>query len=309
MQSMGVLRHVSSGRSVTLSAHVVAGRAPSCAVRLTEHSASNNHASVFWTGERWEARDLGSMNGTSVNGAPVAPRANALLVRGAVVRFGCDGEQWELVDDLAPVVIARSTATGEIRVATDSLLALPDPDDVIVAIVMDAAGQWFVEPTDGSRRPARNAELMVVAGETWELIVPPFSPVLVTYKAKPSPQLATLVLRFHVSRDQEHVRVDVVEDERVHSLGERTFFDMLLLLARERRKDAEGGTLPESEQGWVHVVDITKHLAVDERNLNVMVHRVREVFARAGVDGAEGIVERRSRQIRIGIGRLEEINA
>jgi FHA domain-containing protein len=307
MQSMGVLRHVATGKSVLLAAHTVAGRAPTCAVPLTDHSASNNHASVFWSGDRWEVRDLGSRNGTSVNNVPVPLRANALLEGGAMVRFGCDGERWELVDAGAPVVGAIAAATGEIRTATDGLLALPDRDDVLVTVVMDAAGQWFVEPADGPRHAATNAEVLVLAGQTWELVVPPFSPAIATYEARPSPQLATLTLRFHVSQDEEHVRVEAVENGKVLSLGERTFFYMLLLLARARSREATSEAGSEAERGWIHVIDLTTDLAVDERNLNVMVHRVREAFARAGIDGAEGILERRSRQIRIGIGRIEEI--
>jgi hypothetical protein len=309
MQLMGILRHVSSGKSVALSPHAVAGRAPTCAVRLVDQSASNNHASVFWTGERWEVRDLGSMNGTSVNETTVPLKENALLGRGAVVRFGCDAERWELIDDSGPAALARSSATGEVRRAVDGLLALPDLGDVLVSVVMDSAGRWFIETSEGSRRPAMDREQLTIAGKPWELEVPSYAPIAGTYRAKPSPQLALLTLRFHVSRDEEHVRLEVLDGETVLSLGERTSFYPLLLLARERREDAVDTSLPESEHGWFHVVDLMRALSVDERHLNVMVHRVREAFGKAGVVGAEGIVQRRPRQMRIGIGSLEEMKA
>lgn len=309
MCSMGVLRHIASGKSVNLSAHAVAGRAPTCVVRLVDQSASNNHASVFWTGERWEVRDLGSMNGTSVNEATVYPRENAPLERGAMIRFGCDAERWELTDESGPIALARSSSTGEVRRAEDGLLALPDLGDVLVSVVMDSAGRWFIETAEGSRRPAKDREQLTIAGNSWEIEVPSYIPVAGTHKAKPSPQLASLTLRFHVSRDEEHVRLEALEGETVLSLGERASFYPLLLLARERQEDAADESLPESEHGWFHVVDLMSALAVDERHLNVMVHRVREAFGKAGVTGAEGIVQRRPRQMRIGVGNLVEIKA
>ena len=306
---MGVLKHVSSGRSVVLSTHAVAGRAPTCAVRLADQAASNNHASVLWTGERWEVRDLGSMNGTSVNEAKVTLKKNTRLERGAVVRFGCDAERWELIDDGGPVALARSSATGEIRRAEDGLLALPDLGDVLVSVVMDSAGTWFVETAEGSRRPAVDREQLTIAGSSWELEVPSSAPVLGTQRAKPTPQLASLTLRFHVSRDEEHVRLEALDGETVLSLGERTSFYPLLLLARERLENAADASLPESEHGWLHVVDLMSALHTDESHLNVMVYRVREAFGKAGVAGAEGIVQRRPRQMRIGVASLEEIKA
>ncbi|UQA57423.1 FHA domain-containing protein [Polyangium aurulentum] len=306
---MGVIKHISSGRTIVLAGHSVVGRAPGCVVRLTDHAASNDHASLFWTGQRWEARDLGSTNGTFIDGERLPSKANEPLAHGSVLRFGCDAESWKLIDARGPVVVARSMETGEVRAAEDGLLALPDPTNVLLSIVMDSDGQWLVETPDGSRRLARDTERVTLAEQTWELTVPPASTVAGTYKAKASFSLATLTLRFHVSRDEEHVHVEAVDGDEMLSLGERTIFRALLQLARERLKDAAEARLPEDEQGWYHLIDLTRDLAVEERSLNVDIHRVREAFAKAGIEGAEGIVQRRSRQLRIGTGRLEERKA
>lgn len=305
---MGVLKHISSGKSVVLSSHVVAGRAPSCAVRLVEHAASNDHASVFWTGARWEVRDLGSRNGTSVNETKVQLKENAPLKRGAVVRFGCNAERWELVDDGGPVAVARSSTTGEVRRAEDGLLALPDLEDVLVSVVKDSAGRWFVEMADGARRLAVDREQITIAGQSWELEVPSETSTGIETKTEtPSLQLASLTLRFHVSRDLEHVSLDIVDGATVLSLGERASFYTLFFLARERIKDAANTSLRESDHGWVHVVDLMRGLPADENHLNVTVYRLRKEFGEAGVVGAEGIVQRRPRQMRIGVANLVEI--
>ena len=82
-----------------LAAHSVAGRASSSVVHLEDPSASSIHAAVSWTGERWEARDLGSSNGTFVNEVRAVLQENTLLMRGAFLRFGGAAERWELTDE------------------------------------------------------------------------------------------------------------------------------------------------------------------------------------------------------------------
>lgn len=292
---------------MVLAAHAVAGRAPGSAVRLVDHAASNDHAAVSWNGERWQVRDLASTNGTFVGERRLDPGANADLEQGSVLRFGCGAERWELTDDRGPVVVARALATGEERQAVDGLLALPDPESVLVSIFMDATGRWLLEGSDGAQRPVSDKEEITVAGERWTLTVPPASPIAGTYKTASSLSLATSTLRFHVSRDEEHVRIEAVDGEDVRQLGELTAFYALLLLARERREDAERGEHPEEEQGWIHVIDLAKQLRVDEKYLNVLLYRARKAFAKAGL-GTE-IVQRRRREVRIATGRVEEIKA
>ena len=308
MKTMGVLTHVESGRTVVLAAHSVAGRAMGCVVRLDDPLASNNHAAVQWTGERWEARDLGSSNGTFVNDVPVPLKQNMPLGLGASLRFGGEAERWALTDDAGPVVVARSVTTGEVCAATDGLLALPDPENIRVSVMLDSSGQWLVETSDGARRAARNAELIMVDGQMWELAVPPFSPVVGTYKATPSLKLATLTLRFQVSTDGEHVSLAAESNGHVVLLGERTCFGMLVHLARERRNDEVGATSSSGDEGWRYVADLVKDLNESEPNLNLMVFRTRRVFVDAGIEGAVSIIERRSGQLRIGVasGHLEE---
>ncbi|MGK3960058.1 FHA domain-containing protein [Sorangium sp. So ce118] len=307
MSAMGVLRHVSSGRSVVLAAHAVAGRAPSSAVRLADHAASNDHASVSWNGERWQVRDLGSTNGTFVDEVRVLPREKADLKQGSVLRLGSDAERWELTDDGGPVVVARAVVTGEVHQAVDGLLALPNQDNVLVSIITDSTGRWLLEGSDGSLRQVRDGEEITLAGQRWTLTVPPASPVVGTYKTKPSFSLATCTLRFHVSRDEEHVRIEAVDGEETLPLGQLTAFYALLLLARERAEDAKKANLPVDEHGWIHVVDLAASLRVEETYLNVLLHRARQAFAKAGL-GSE-IVQRRRREIRLGTGRVEEFKA
>lgn len=53
------------------------GRGADCTVRLEDGTVSRRHAEVTWEIVQYEVRDLGSQNGTSVNGTPVTRSALA----------------------------------------------------------------------------------------------------------------------------------------------------------------------------------------------------------------------------------------
>ncbi|HWM36325.1 MAG TPA: DUF1707 and FHA domain-containing protein [Streptomyces sp.] len=62
------------------------GRAPGSMLRLNHYTVSRTHAQLRNTGDGWKLRDLGSSNGTWVNGSRVT---GSVRVRpGDVVRFG-----------------------------------------------------------------------------------------------------------------------------------------------------------------------------------------------------------------------------
>jgi pSer/pThr/pTyr-binding forkhead associated (FHA) protein len=51
-----------------LEGNVIIGRAPECAVSIDDEFASNQHSKVYQTEGRYYVEDLGSTNGTYVNG-------------------------------------------------------------------------------------------------------------------------------------------------------------------------------------------------------------------------------------------------
>ncbi|RLL69432.1 DUF1707 and FHA domain-containing protein [Streptomyces sp. Z26] len=62
------------------------GRAPGSMLRLNDFSVSRLHAQLRSTGDGWTLRDLGSSNGTWVNGRRVT--GSAVVKPGDEVRFG-----------------------------------------------------------------------------------------------------------------------------------------------------------------------------------------------------------------------------
>jgi transcriptional regulator with GAF, ATPase, and Fis domain len=64
---------------------ILLGTSPACSIRLTDPTVSRRHAALEPTGRRYRLTDLGSTNGTFVDGVAVV---EALLRGGEVVRFG-----------------------------------------------------------------------------------------------------------------------------------------------------------------------------------------------------------------------------
>src|SRR6185369_7529735 len=70
---MAVLtKHPEGTHSPVLSPHLV-GRSRLADLRMNEPTVSGEHAVLRWTGREWELHDLGSRNGTIVDGRRLAP--------------------------------------------------------------------------------------------------------------------------------------------------------------------------------------------------------------------------------------------
>lgn len=72
-------------------AETIIGRAPDAAIRLTDASVSRRHAEIRRDGDGWAVVDLGSTNGTRVNGAVVRERrladGDTIAAGDATMRF------------------------------------------------------------------------------------------------------------------------------------------------------------------------------------------------------------------------------
>ena len=72
---------------------VTIGRSPESTVKLTDSTVSRRHAEIVRDGDAWVLRDLGSSNGTKVNGAAIAQHT---LDDGDEVKIGAVSLRFEL---------------------------------------------------------------------------------------------------------------------------------------------------------------------------------------------------------------------
>ena len=310
---MAVLaKHPEGPRAPLLSRHLV-GRSRLADLRMTEPTVSGEHAVLRWTGREWELHDLGSRNGTIVDGRRLAPGERVAVARGATLAFGDAGNAWRLADDAPPTLMAVPGEAGEPLCARDELLALPAEEDPEVVVYRDAAGDWVVEQGGETARIA-DGRAVRAGGRQYVLRVPEL--LAPTWDASsPAPHLAALTLRFAVSRDEEYIALTAHADGRAIDLGARAHHLMLLTLARSRLADRQARAAqaggrdgpPESSEGWVYQDELAEQLAMDETHLNVAVFRCRRQLAEAGIIGAASIIERRrpTRELRLGVARIE----
>lgn len=69
---------------------LMVGRLPSCDLVINDPSVSKQHAVLSWHGQAGACtvEDLGSTNGTLLNGQPLEPRREAFVRDGFLLRFG-----------------------------------------------------------------------------------------------------------------------------------------------------------------------------------------------------------------------------
>jgi pSer/pThr/pTyr-binding forkhead associated (FHA) protein len=297
---MGILEQPEVQRRFTLGSRCLLGRHPACDIQLEEVHISGEHASLHWRGDRWELRDLGSKNGTFLEGRRLAPGERVALEAGQSFLLGSSGAYFRLVDAGPPVARARNAVNQEVREAAGALLVLPNDESPIASLFLDGNGRWVLEFGE-SQQYVADHERLTIGGEEWELELP--MATAETLEGS-SFTLDAIHMKIGVSRDEEHVAVTVEHKGRSYELTPRTYHYLLATLARIRLKES---ALPESEQGWVDREILCRMLAIDGNKLNVDIHRVRKQISALGVQDAASVVERRqgTSQVRLGVRSVE----
>lgn len=293
---MAVLLNICTKETRTLQSHTLVGRAPPCGLRLDELVVSAEHASLSWQDGAWHIRDLGSRNGTWLNGARLETSVAYRCDRGALIAFGDPRATWELADASEPSPMLVPVGQGTPCVLSHGIIAIPNPEHPVASVHQGTGGSWLLEAGDRVEEISDGA-LIQVAGGSWRFHQPQVWHATESPHRRPIALESTQVV-FRVSSDEESVEVDLLCEGRVVPLGARSAFYLLLTLARLRREQQGSAAA-----GWVHWTELAKMMDTEQSEINVWVHRIRERFAEAGVVRPGSIIERRHRvgQLRIGV--------
>jgi hypothetical protein len=123
---------------IRLDGHALVGRHERCNVRLPNPCVSSEHAAIGWTGREWCVRDLGSRNGTYIDGERIPPGERRPVHRGMTLAFGIADHAWLLVADDAPDDARTSSVTITAESSEELRLRFvvsPDEETVEVAIL------------------------------------------------------------------------------------------------------------------------------------------------------------------------------
>jgi pSer/pThr/pTyr-binding forkhead associated (FHA) protein len=300
---MAVLEHALTGVRYPLASRMLVGRSHSCQLRLNSQQVSGVHAELAWDGERWLVHDLGSRNGTHLDGQRLTTEQREPLVQGSEIVFGTGPERFVLIDASPPGLVVVGD-DGRVAHATGGLLCLPSEDEPEVTLLEQLDGRWQLETEQGVRLLA-DQEPISAGGIGWRIHLP--SAVQLTDDGGEGPMsVANVTLEFLVSRDEEHVEMRVQHEARSVELKPRAHDFFLLTLARARLADLEQPGLEQAEHGWVYRQDLARRLQIDRNLLNLWIYRARRQFADAGVLDVADLIERRlgAEQLRLGVPRL-----
>ncbi|HET9957769.1 MAG TPA: FHA domain-containing protein [Polyangiaceae bacterium] len=299
---MGILRQRPEKRRVLLSGEFVVGRLASCSLVLDTPFVSTTHALIRWQGDSWELRDLGSTNGTYIDGQRVAPGEAVRLSTGTLITFGHQSETWEVCDVTPPGPALVPMDGSEPLLLLDGVLAIHDGNGEVQGTVFYESSGWVLE-VEHEKSPLLPGQTFTLAGREYRFDCP--IGLAATQASTERPWYldeTTLVLT--VSSDEEHVQLELKTRGTAKDLGERACFYLALVLGRRRIEDRESQA---AEHGWLPLESLLK-MVPDYTNLshlNLDIFRLRRLLGQAGIQDAAGVIERRKGQLRLGTDRIE----
>lgn len=290
---VGRLVRKSDQSSHHLASEVFVGRSRAADLRIDAPYVSGLHASVHWSGDGWMLRDMGSRNGTRVNGDPVELGDLRRLEAGDQIRFGDERQTWVLVSTDPPLPFASSG--GELTVAEDDdVLALPNAEHAQVSVVFDPEQGWLREDlgSDGeaSLQPVADRDIVLADGRAWVVRLPN---LLASTRGVRPWTIDGAKLR--VIGGGEALTVEVHQNERTQSFRLLSPAPLFCLLAEARVRG----------DGWIDREHAFEALRINLNHLNVQVFRLRRAFSRAGFLDARRVVERERTRLRLGVAEVE----
>ncbi len=167
---MARLREVDQGRIIELRASTLVGRSFRCDVKLEPGEVSGQHAQLRFLGGRWTLRDLGSRNGSFVDGQRLGPDEAASLSVGMTLAFGHVRNAWR-VEDLGPPPIEAVPVDGGRAIPAIGGVLLIEFDGNSLSVRRDRSG-WVAEPDSPLARPVSDQDQVEVGGRRFVLHLP-----------------------------------------------------------------------------------------------------------------------------------------
>lgn len=312
-----VLREGGVVHTVTLTEHPLhVGRGPANGLRLTDPKVSTQHA-ILWVaqGSVW-ARDLGSRNGTFLNGTRVTGPVQ--LSDGDVLRLGMSAELrldyeepedtavshgWVLEDVANKLAFPLHLERLYVGSGPDCHVQVPEAPTRAATLTVHANGEVWVG-TEEDEFQLEPEQTFTVAGRSFRLTEAsaPMAPTIDAGARAHYPYRLYATLNGPGGPEAVLENTDTGARYRVDSVNRAV---LLFILARQLTND-RAADLYEDDAGWTSdddiIVGIWGRNAPAGNSLHVLVHRLRQQLEKAGFD--PWFIEKRRRALRA---RLREV--
>lgn len=159
LATFGILAGPRYGDEIAVPKPVVTlGRGTGCDVVIDDDSVSAQHARLEFDLGAWRITDLGSTNGTAVEGVKLAPEVPTPLPYGASVRLGGVRLQFRAVEEADPAAAREAyVPPAERRTLKEERTGFRFPVWLAVLVLVLIAALLFavlnLDPSDAGRQP------------------------------------------------------------------------------------------------------------------------------------------------------------
>lgn len=149
----------------------IIGRGADCQVRLEHERVSRRHAVIHWDGSQARIMDLGSTNGTSLNGRRLEPQHASPLAVGHRLEIGGEEVLLEVAPDAPPAVSTGAALIGAPAPAPRPARPLPIwlivlGGVLLLLLIFALAVLWSANRAQPASTPAEATPLVQLAPET-----------------------------------------------------------------------------------------------------------------------------------------------
>lgn len=205
-----------------------------------------------------------------------------------------------MTNDGAPKCLLISIDAPAAAQEITDVLVLPNETSPEITIFQSSKGQWQAETHNDSYPLESGMKLNTSAG-SWVFIAPESTELTQQARSGSEMEPANTTIVFHVSQDEEHVKMSALMASTLIDFGERSHHYLLLFLARLRLKDIQLG-VADHEQGWIDKSLLSQQTGLDENHINLQIYRFRQQLYQAPNAALQllNLVERRRGKIRFG---------
>jgi hypothetical protein len=287
----------------------VFGRDPRCATVLRSDAVSRFHARIAWAGREWTLRDMGSRNGTYLNGRRLSDGEARAVANDDKICLGDFQEEYFVLDTAAPrTLLVVRDATGASRlVELATLHPLPSAERPLYTLFLDDENGAMLERDGGEIAQLEHGATFGIDGVEYQVVLrrqPGGSSWTATSVLEP--EADRVHLEIAVSPDEESAEIVLRHGARRHALAPKAHFYLLAYLARCHRAALDPSALEARESdaddlGWVDCEVVCRQLRINREHLAQQVFRIRQELKSCMPSLADKIIDRRRRgKMRIG---------